>query len=439
MIADKTTIQDLSIFNTEEENSIFHRLDFTKTSGGREWLKFYLSNPLDSSEKIIERQEILKSILSIKNQWPEKILNGTIMMMERYYESSFVEIPARPSPVGAALYRVTYRSDYSLIEYSVGHFKDFFLGLNRIREALSNVSLPVELAVKIERISRLLKQPDIESFITTDPSKKLPLQTILRRGYVLRRHFKNEAFELINLYSQLDAFYSMAVAGEKLKYNYPTFLSSSRPEIKAEEVFHPLLRSPVAYSVSLHQKENFLFLTGANMAGKSTFIKAVGVAVYLAHTGMAVPAASMQLSYFDGLLSNIQMSDNIAKGESYFYNEVQRIRKTVDKISDGKKWLILIDELFKGTNVQDAMKCSTIVIQGLLKMKNALFILSTHLYEIGESIQPYPNVQFRYFETEVNDDVLTFNYTLKPGISNDRLGFLILKNEGVIDLLEKLE
>ena len=130
--------------------------------------------------------------------------------------------------------------------------------------------------------------------------------------------------------------------------------------------------------------------------------------------------------------------DNIVKGESYFFNEVQRIRKTIEKISDGKKWLILIDELFKGTNVQDAMKCSTTVIEGLRRMQNAVFILSTHLYEIGEPLQQYPNIQFRYFETHVQDDQLAFSYQLKEGISNDRLGYLILKREGVVELLNTL-
>ena len=131
--------------------------------------------------------------------------------------------------------------------------------------------------------------------------------------------------------------------------------------------------------LNLNQNNNFIFLTGANMAGKSTFIKAVGGAVFLAHIGMGVPAKSMELSLFDGLLSNINVVDNIVKGESYFYNEVQRIKNTILKINDGRKWLILIDELFKGTNVQDAMKCSTVVIEGLIKIKSSLFILSTHL------------------------------------------------------------
>jgi DNA mismatch repair ATPase MutS len=174
------------------------------------------------------------------------------------------------------------------------------------------------------------------------------------------------------------------------------------------------------------------------MAGKSTFIKAVGSAVFLAHIGMGVPAESMELSFFDGLLSNINVVDNLVKGESYFYNEVQRIKNTILKINDGRKWLILIDELFKGTNVQDAMKCSTVVIEGLIKIKGCLFILSTHLYEISETLKNYPNINFKYFETNVSNEQLHFNYNLKDGISNDRLGYLILKRENVIDLLEKL-
>ena len=174
------------------------------------------------------------------------------------------------------------------------------------------------------------------------------------------------------------------------------------------------------------------------MAGKSTLIKSVGSSVFLAHIGMGVPASTMRLTMFDGLISNINVVDNIAKGESFFFNEVQRIKNTVQKISDGKKWLVLIDELFKGTNVQDAMKCSSAVIKGLIKIKNSLFILSTHLYEIGEELKQFSNISFRFFETNVKDDQLEFSYQLKEGISNDRLGYLILRREKVVELLENL-
>jgi len=174
------------------------------------------------------------------------------------------------------------------------------------------------------------------------------------------------------------------------------------------------------------------------MAGKSTLIKSVGSAVFLAHIGMGVPAQEMRLTLFDGLLTNINVVDNIAKGESFFFNEVQRIKNTIQKINDGRKWLVLIDELFKGTNVQDAMKCSTVVIKGLIKIKNSLFILSTHLYEIGDELKIFPNISFKYFETNVKGDQLEFSYQLKEGISNDRFGYLILKKEKVVDMLEKL-
>ncbi len=228
------------------------------------------------------------------------------------------------------------------------------------------------------------------------------------------------------------------MAVNEFKLSFPVFIPSGEPMLNAEQLYHILLKEPVAYDVKLNQDNNFIFLTGANMAGKSTFIKAVGSAVFLAHTGMGVPAESMELSLFDGLLSNINVVDNISKGESFFYNEVQRVKNTILKVNDKRKWLILIDELFKGTNVEDAIKCSTVVVEGLIKIKRSLFILSTHLYEISENLKTHPNIDFKYFETEVTDEKLIFNYKLKQGVSNDRLGYLILKREKVIDLLEGL-
>src|SRR6218665_1518583 len=236
-----------------------------------------------------------------------------------------------------------------------------------------------------------------------------PVPKQLELAQFLRFHYKNPMLTLIGIYAQLDAWWAMSEAMRKYKMVFPEFIESSEPLLEIEGLYHLLLNLPTPYNVQLSRNTNFLFLTGANMAGKSTFIKAVGTAVFLAHAGMGVPATHMKLSLFDGLLSNINVVDNIAKGESYFYNEVQRIKATITKINDGRKWLILIDELFKGTNVQDAMKCSTAVIEGLLKIKNSLFILSTHLYEIGEDLRKYPNIQFNYFETMAHNGQLHFS------------------------------
>ncbi len=100
--------------------------------------------------------------------------------------------------------------------------------------------------------------------------------------------------------------------------------------------------------------------------------------------------------------------------------------------------MVLIDELFKGTNVQDAMKCSLAVIKGLVKIRQSLFVLSTHLYELGEELKNYPVISFKYFETTVLNDQLSFSYQLKEGISDDRIGYIILRREKVVDMLDKL-
>ena len=438
MQADKTTLNDLSIFNNEEEQSVFHHLDFTTTVGGRDVFRKLLSSPLDDLNKIYETQQLLALLIKKQQAWPVVITNGTVMVIEKYFDSPINDIPRDPNKVSAFSYRLINSSDYSLTKYSIRHFGDFVRGIQALINMFKDEAIPGTFKVLLDRLGMLINKPVIVNFLLSGAATELSMVNVLTVAHFLRRHYKNEIFELINIFSRMDDYYGMARACTKFHLVFPSFEKKSSPFITAEGLFHLLLPTPVAYDIELDHEQNFLFLTGANMAGKSTFIKAVGVAVYLSHIGMGVPAKNFRLSLFDGLLSNIQVEDNILKGESYFFNEVKRVKKTIEKINDGRNWLILIDELFKGTNVQDAMKCSITVIEGLRKMNNALFILSTHLYEIGEGLKQYPSIKFSYFETHVNDGQLLFSYTLKDGISNDRLGYLILKREGVVEMLDKL-
>ncbi|SFQ37510.1 MutS-related protein [Parafilimonas terrae] len=438
MHIDKTTLYDLSIFDHNEEQSLMHHLNFCKTSNGVIWLEYYLKTTLSSIAEIEERQQVLQQIIAVHNQWPEIITNGSVLMIEKFYESHIDNIPKSTDIISSNIYKVVYAPDYSLLRYSVSHFIDFIQGMHGIYQLLYKPNNPAALHVLMERTRMLLAKPIVQEIIQYKKEKKLSLPAVLKFGHFIRFHYKQDAQELIEIYSRLDALYSLATACIKYQFTFPQFTQDIVPHFEAIQLYHPLLPTPVAYNIALTPQKNFLFLTGANMAGKSTFIKAVGISVYLSHIGMGVPARHLQLNFFDGLISNIHVIDNIIKGESYFFNEVQRIRKTIEQITDGKNWLVLIDELFKGTNVQDAMKCSSTVIEGLLKIRSALFILSTHLYEIGDGLKQFPNILFRYFETEVKDEQLYFNYTLKEGISNDRLGYLILKKEGVVDLLREL-
>jgi len=437
MQVDKTTLTDLSIFHAEEELSVFHHLNFTHTNGGRAYLRLILNEPLPSLPAIEDTQKTICQFIGIAGQWPVSITNGTIMVLEKYYDTPVDSHASHPSAISAFLYKVFKKPDYSFINYSVEHFISFIKGLQQIILLLEHPESKQVHKWK-ERVEMLLSKPNIREMLQHKKNKRLSPVETLSFGYFIRNHFKQHVFELIDIYNRMDAYLGLAIACKKYQFTFPVFKESGPPFIKTDDLFHLQLTDPVSYNVHLNNESNFLFLTGANMGGKSTFIKAMGISVYLAHLGMGVPAKKMELSLFDGVLSNIQVADNIVKGESFFFNEVQRIKSTIEKISDGKKWMILIDELFKGTNQQDAVKCSITVIEGLRKMQNALFILSTHLYEIGESLQQYNNIQFRYFETTVADDQLIFSYQLKEGISNDRLGYLILRKEGVVDMLEKL-
>lgn len=438
MQLDATTYNDLSIFHHEEEFSIFHKLNFTQTVQGRDWLYKFFQNPFSDLKQISETQQILRTIHEKINEWPKSISNGTVMVIEKFYDSNIDSMPGGANVVNALSYKLFHTADFSLVKYSLIHFADFFRGMMQLSDVFDSETAPLLVRSFLHRAKDLMNKPIIQDLVKRDPLKPINWTETIYYGNYIKDEFRNATLELISIHGRFDAWYSMAAAMEHYQLDFPDFIEEEHPYIDAEALYHILLATPVPYDVHMTKDSNFLFLTGANMAGKSTFIKAVGSAVFLAHLGMGVPAKNMKLTIFDGLLSNINVVDNIAKGESYFFNEVQRIKNTIIKINDGKKWLVLIDELFKGTNVQDAMKCSLTVIKGLIKISNSLFILSTHLYEIGEELQQYPNISFKYFETSVNEDQLEFSYQLKEGISNDRLGYLILKREKVVDMLEKL-
>lgn len=331
MQADKTTINDLSIFHSEEEQSVFHHLDFTTTIGGKDWLRYLLANPYSDLDKIQETQQMLRLIIQKEDQWPVIITNGTVMVVNKYYDSSIDEIPNDPSLVNGLYYKIAKSQDFSLIRFSVTHFINFTIGLKQIIDCFDNENNLKLLQGIIDRIKFLTDKPVIKKMMNWNQKKKLSINDYLTFGHFLRYQFKERALELADIYSKLDAYHSMAMASKKYRFCFPEIRKAQTPFINAKNLFHLLVATPVAYDVDLNQHQNFLFLTGANMAGKSTFIKAVGVSVYLAHVGMGVPAESLELSLFDGLLSNIQVEDNISRGESFFTMKCSGLKKQLIK------------------------------------------------------------------------------------------------------------
>ncbi|MBS1690504.1 MAG: DNA mismatch repair protein MutS, partial [Bacteroidetes bacterium] len=192
------------------------------------------------------------------------------------------------------------------------------------------------------------------------------------------------------------------------------------------------------YDIHFSDTQDFLLLTGANMSGKTTFMRAIGVSALLAHLGMGVPAKSLSISFLQGIITSMQVEDDLMRGESYFFAEVQRMKLTAQQLLKPEAHLVLMDELFKGTNVHDAYECTRAVVEGLLHRPNHLMILSTHLYEVAQHFKERKEIQFAYFVTKMQQDgSYHFTYELRKGISDDRIGYRILQKEGVLDLLRR--
>ena len=437
MQVDKTTILDIGLLDNNESIGLASHLDFCKTNGGKaQWMQL-ITNPLDTKYAIESRQSALQIFIAEKAFLDRmKISNGTCLVIDQFYGSSFSPIPKQISLPGAYWYQFWNKTDYALIAYSVQHLLNFVQALDqwlKVFEGYAHNSVLNTLIVPLKQ-----KIADLDCLKINSNNLKNDPQTVLELGYFFYYQYKAHIKNLQAHFYVLDAYYSMATAIQEHQFIFPEWIDQLSPMIEFEGAVHPLVTNAVGNDLSLNDQAGFLFLTGANMAGKSTFIKTVGLLTYLAHIGMGVPAKKCKLTIFDGLITNLTTADNVLKGESYFFNEVQRIKHTITKVMDGKKYLVLIDELFKGTNIIDAMKCSTKVIEGLQALKQSFCILSTHLYEISEPLKVYPHIQFCYFETAVIGKTLLFNYTLKKGVSQDRLGYLILEREGVVDLIERI-
>src|SRR4051812_11526128 len=126
MEIDKITFNDISVFNPEEEFSIFHKLNFTRTSVGKEWLKYFFFNPFNDKNKILATQKIIKAFGKYAHLLPHDITNGTILVINKFLDYDLDSPPANAGGINALFYKWIHSGDYSIIRFSLRHFADFF-------------------------------------------------------------------------------------------------------------------------------------------------------------------------------------------------------------------------------------------------------------------------------------------------------------------------
>jgi DNA mismatch repair ATPase MutS len=220
------------------------------------------------------------------------------------------------------------------------------------------------------------------------------------------------------------------------KFTYAQALPAGKNVLLAENLAHPCIDGAVGNTIRMNEDSNVIFLTGANMAGKSTLMKSVGIGFYLAHMGFPVAASRMSFSLREGLYSSINVADNIILGYSHFYAEVMRVKQAAEAAAGGKRLLLMFDELFKGTNVKDAYDGTLAVTEAFAEYRDCLFIVSTHIIEVGEALKGTGNIQFAYMPTVMEGNRPRYTYKMEAGITEDRQGMMIIRNEGILELIK---
>jgi len=255
---------------------------------------------------------------------------------------------------------------------------------------------------------------------------------------LLRFEHREEVRRLLSYIYELDALLAVASVARSLGYAFPQVLPAGKLSVALEGLYHPLVKNAVANSIGVTDEANVLFLTGANMAGKSTFMKSLGLCLYLAHMGFPVPARSMTFSVLDGIYTTINLPDDLGTGASHFYAEVRRVKKVAEELARGRNIAVIFDELFRGTNVTDAGDATVATVRGFARKPQSLFVISTHVIEAGARLkQVCGNIRYICLPTRMEDGQPVYTYTLESGVSSDRHGMTIVRNAGILDILER--
>lgn len=233
---------------------------------------------------------------------------------------------------------------------------------------------------------------------------------------------------------EVDALCALATyAFENPDYCYPTIDCDHHTIMTAEQMGHQLIARSRRVNNPLPEmgEHSFIIITGANMAGKSTYLRTIGINYLLAMIGAPVAAKSMTFTP-TRLFTGLRATDSLADGESYFFAELKRLQTVVKEASSGRPMFILLDEILRGTNSADKQRGSIALVKRLINLPVA-GILATHDLALGDLAQEFPdNISTYCFEAEIKADTLTFDYTLHQGVAHNLNAFFLMGKMGIV-------
>jgi DNA mismatch repair protein MutS len=440
-IADKQTLDDLNLLGKYKQHSVFTLFNKVKTAKGEKLLGTLFQTPLVDHEAINRRSAIFEYFQSKRITFP--FSNEQFSLVENYLSRSSASnylatllLLAKKKLLGAVVRDEEYQHIQTGLQQTIDLLNSckIFISQFEDKKEQQRHSFYDELLT----VRNILNDPGLQWLTTAQGNTpQLSIQKTAKYDHLLRHTMRETLTVVMDTFYQLDVYIAVAGLAQEKGFSYARALPREINQLSAVELSHPGIKKAVANPITFTWESNMILLTGANMAGKSTFMKAFGINVYLAHMGFPVAAKDMQFSVMDGIYSSINVPDNLNMGYSHFYAEVLRVKKVAEEVSKEKKLVVIFDELFKGTNVKDAYDATLAVTAAFGEYRNCLFIISTHIIEAGEVLQKdHDNIQMLYLPTIMNGTIPTYTYQLQPGISSDRHGMMIIENEGILELLE---
>lgn len=439
MKVDHQTLRDLEVLpDIHPSTTLVDRLDRTVTRGGRNALVRRLGSPLTTIGEVYDVQAALRFLGDEQIRALRLPGKQEVQAVARYVESDLATLGNLRGPKSwweAVTVRIRYPGHYEAAMEGSGLLRSFVARMEGIQEILEDG--PTVLSGFAARIGELTSTPALKHGVSF-ARKGWTWHGVLQADRLFREEGSAAIRALLEVVHELDALLSMARATSELGLTFPE-LKAGQMTLRFEGLWHPVLDGPIGNDLIIENEDRVMFLTGPNMAGKTTYLKACGVAVLLAHCGMGVPARRASMGPVARLITALRTEDNLREGVSYFQAEARRVRTILHDVAGGAPCLVIVDELFRGTNVKDAFDATTAVLRGFARVRGSRFIVASHLTEVARELEDLRCVFLRHFEASSVNGKVEFSYRVAPGLSRQRLGMEVLRREGVLEALRALD
>lgn len=476
---------DLDLFG---ERSLFQSINRTITESGKTQLANWLIHPLDNRRDILRRQEAVKELTELTELRHHFYVTGSLFQNSDTSETIYRQLNVPSIFINHKIWNILqyaipgcWIAGVALVCFNIlPSLLLSWLFLLCIFISYSKIKSVTKLHNSVDKLVKILSSyASLARAIENQPFQTEELKDILS----LLTNGKQKTSEVIGQLSKhlnaldqrynwffglfLNAFYlwdirqciriekwkeAHALNSEKwftaltrfdalsslggFAYNHPEY---SYPEI-AEKYFcmegkalgHPLLHRDVCIKndINIEKSPWFLIITGANMAGKSTYLRTIGVNYLLACTGVPVCAEYLKI-YPAHLVTSLRTADSLADNESYFFAELKRLKMIIDRLAQGEQLFIILDEILKGTNSVDKQKGSLALIKQLIS-RRACGIIATHDLMLGSLEKEFPKEVKNYrFEADITNNELTFSYQLREGIAQNMNACFLMKKMGI--------